>query len=159
MDHGPGPWSIPDVVDRLFQRAMNLTPYIALRFNGQCGSAFKFYERCLGAKIVFILTWGNSPMAAQAPPGWGEKILHARITVGGTDLVGSDVLPEEYEPPRGFSVILEMNKHEEAERVFQALAENGTVHVPIQKTFWASLFGSLVDQFGIPWDINCEEPQ
>ena len=65
---------------------MKLSPQISLRFNGQCEAAFKFYERCFGGKIVFMLTWRSSPMAAQAPPEWGEKILYGRITVGDTDV-------------------------------------------------------------------------
>ena len=65
---------------------MTLSPYISLSFNGQCEAAFKFYERCLGGKIGFMLKLRDSPMAAEAPPQWGEKILHGRITVGDTDL-------------------------------------------------------------------------
>jgi PhnB protein len=138
---------------------MKLSPYISLSFNGQCEAAFKFYERCLGAKIAFMLTWGNSPMAAEAPPDWSEKILHGRITVGDTDLIGVDVPPNQYEQPKGFSVLLNMDDLVAAERIFHALSENGTVQMPIQKTFWAPLFGGLVDQFGIRWEINCEDAQ
>ena len=72
---------------------MKLNPYISLGFNGQCEAAFKFYERCLGGKITFMLKWGNSPMATEAPPEWGEKILHATLTVGDTVLMGADALP------------------------------------------------------------------
>jgi PhnB protein len=137
---------------------MKLNPFLSLSFNGQCEAAFKFYERCLGAKIAFMLTWGDSPMSAEAPPGWGEKILHGRITIGNTDLVGADALPKTYEQPKGFAVLLNVDDAVEAERIFHALAQNGTVHTPIQKTFWAERYGGLVDRFGIPWEINCEQP-
>jgi PhnB protein len=136
---------------------MALSPYISLSFNGQCEAAFKFYERCLGGKIAFMLKWGDSPMAAEAPKEWTEKILYGRITVGDTDLIGADALPEQYEKPKGISVLLNMDEPADAERIFHALAENGTVRLPIQKTFWAARFGMLVDQFGVPWEINCEE--
>lgn len=130
---------------------------IQLTFKGQCEAAFKFYERCLGGKITFTLTWGNSPMANQAPPEWREKILHATLEVGDNALAGCDVPPEQYEEPKGFSVVLGIDDPVEAERVFHALAENGTVKVPIQKTFWSIGFGVLVDQFGTPWEIHCEQ--
>src|SRR5712691_8777144 len=126
---------------------MKLSPFLHLTFNGQCEAAFKFYERCLGGKIAFMLTWGNSPMASDAPPEFGDKILHGRITVGDTDLVGADVPSQQYVQPKGFFVLLNMDDPEASERVFNALAENGKVLVPIQKTFWDLRFGSVVDQF------------
>ena len=70
--------------------------------------------------------------------------------------MGSDAPPDHYQEPKGISVTLGIEEPAEAERVFHALAKNGTVQMPIQKTFWATRFGMLVDQFGIPWMINCE---
>lgn len=134
---------------------MQLNPY--LFFNGQCEPAFRFYERCLGGKIVMMLTHGESPMAEQTPAGWHDKIIHARMVVGDDVLMGSDAPPEHYEEMKGFSVSLIIDDPAEADRVFHALAENGTVRMPIQKTFWAARFGMLVDQFGTPWMINCEQ--
>jgi PhnB protein len=72
--------------------------------------------------------------------------------------MGSDRPPDHYEKPRGFSVSLQIKMPAEADRVFQALAENGAVKIPIQETFWAARFGMLVDRFGIPWMINCDKP-
>ena len=130
-----------------------------LTFDGRCEAAFKFYERHLGAKVEFTLTWGNSPMAGQAPPEWREKILHARIGVGDGVLMGCDVPPGGYEQPKGFSVHLTLNDPADAERKFQALSENGTVRLPLQQTFWALRYGIVVDQFSIPWEIQCENSQ
>ena|SRR2546425_5797319 len=59
---------------------MSFNPY--LYFNGQCEEAFDFYEKCLGGKITFMMTWEGSPMAGQAPPGWAKKILHAGLASG-----------------------------------------------------------------------------
>ena len=132
---------------------MKLNPH--LTFGGQCQSAFKFYERCIGGRIVTMLTWGDSPMAKQAPSQWRDKILHATLTVGDSVLTGADVVPEEYQQPKGFFVQLGLDDPGDAERIFAALAEEGTVQMPIQKTFWAIRYGVLVDQFGIPWEINC----
>jgi PhnB protein len=138
---------------------MNLHPRIGLSFDGQCEAAFQFYERCLNGKIAFMLRWGESPMAKDAPAEWSEKILHATLVIGDTTLLGSDAFPGSYESPRGFSILLGLHDASKAERLFGALAENGTVRMPLQETFWAHRFGVLTDQFGIPWDINCEKSE
>jgi PhnB protein len=135
---------------------MQLNPY--LNFNGQCEAAFKFYERCLGGKIESMFPHAGTPAAEYAPPEWGDKILHASMVVGGSVLMGSDAPPDRYEAPKGFSVSLQIDDPADAERIFHALAENGVVQMPIQETFWATRFGMLVDQFGIPWMVNCGEP-
>ena len=136
---------------------MQLNPY--LFFNGQCEAAFKFYEHRLGGKIEAMLTHGDSPAGEQVSPEWRDKILHARMVVGGKVLLGSDNPPEHYEEPKGFSVSLGIDDPVEAERIFHALAENGQVRLPIQKTFWSVRFGMLTDQFGIPWMVNCEQAE
>jgi PhnB protein len=133
---------------------MQLNPYLV--FNGQCEAAFKFYERCLGGKIEMMMTHGDSPMAEQVPPEWRNKVMHARLVLSDKVLMGSDAPPDRYEEPKGFSVSVGVDKAAEAERIFNALAQNGTVQMPLQKTFWAERFGMLVDQFGIPWMVNCE---
>jgi len=135
---------------------MRLNPY--LLFTGQCEAAFKFYEKCLGGKIEVMMTHAGTPAEKQVPPEWRDKILHARLAVGSQVLMASDAPPGRQEEPKGFSVSLQINDPAEAERIFQALAENGTVRMPIQKTFFAERFGMLVDRFGIPWMIDCEAP-
>jgi PhnB protein len=134
---------------------MQLNPY--LTFAGDCETAFKFYERCLGGKIEAMMPHEGSPAAAHVPETWRNKIMHARLSIGDTVLMGSDAPPDRYQKPQGFSVTLGIDDPAEAERVFNALSENGTVHMPIQETFWALRFGMFVDRFGIPWMINCEK--
>ncbi len=134
---------------------MKLTNY--LNFNGQCEAAFHFYESCLGGKISYMMTHGESPMADQVSPEWHGKIMHASLLVGDQTLMGSDVPPKHYQRPAGMYVSLGIETPAEAERLFHALAENGTIQMPIQKTFWSERFGMLIDQFGIPWMINCEQ--
>ena len=133
---------------------MQLNPY--LTFNGQCETAFKFYEKCLGGKIEAMMAHTGTPAEAHVPPEWREKIMHARLNVNGEVLMGSDAPPDHYKEPKGFSVSLQFKDIKEAERVFHALAESGRVGMPLQQTFWAARFGTLVDRFGIPWMINCE---
>jgi PhnB protein len=134
---------------------MQLNPY--LTFNGQCEAAFRFYERCLGGKIVAMMPHEGTPAAEHVPAEWRNKILHARLIVGDQAVMGSDAPPGRYEEPKGFSVSVQIKVPAEAERIFHALAENGKVQMPIQQTFWAARFGMLKDQFGIPWMINCEQ--
>jgi PhnB protein len=135
---------------------MQLNPYLV--FNGNCEAAFRFYEKVLGGKIEAMLPHEGTPAAEHVPPEWRNKIMHARLSVGDKVLMGSDAPPDHYEAMKGFSVTLGIDRPAEAERIFHALAEKGTVRLPIQKTFWAARFGMLVDQFGTPWMINCEQP-
>ena len=134
---------------------MQLHPYLS--FNGNCEAAFKFYEQCLGGKIVMLLTHGEAPSAEHVPAAWHSKIMHARLELGDRVLMGSDSPPEYFEETKGFSMQLGIDDPAEAERIFHALAENGKVTMPLEQTFWAFRFGMLVDQFGIPWMVNCEK--
>ena len=109
----------------------------------------------MNGKITFMLTYGDSPMAKDAPPGWSGKIAHATLVIGDTTLQGSDPAPGSYASPRGFCIMLQPSERD-ADRLFAELAEGGTVQVPLQQTFWAARFGAVTDRFGIPWAINCE---
>ena len=135
---------------------MQLNPY--LLFNGQCEAAFKFYEQGFGRRIDAMITHGESPMSQQVPPEWQTKIVHARIVVDGQVLMGSDAPPDHYEEPKGFSLSIGLKDPAQAERIFNELAQSGKVQMPLQKTFWAVRFGMVVDRFGIPWMVNCEQP-
>ena len=135
---------------------MKMNPYLS--FNDQCEAAFNFYAKVLGGKVEAMMPYEGSPIAQQVPPERLSKIMHARLRMGDETLMGSDSPPDRYEQMQGFSVTLGIDDPREAERVFHALSENGTVQMPIQKTFWAERFGMLVDRFGTPWMINCEKP-
>jgi PhnB protein len=135
---------------------MQLIAY--LNFDGKCAEAFRFYERSLGGKIIMMQTFAESPMAGHVAAELGERIVHARLLVGDAVLMGSDSSSPQSQKPQGFAVSVQTTDPAEAERAFHALAENGTVQMPIQETFWAARFGMLVDRFDIPWMINCELP-
>jgi PhnB protein len=128
-------------------------------FAGQCEAAFKFYAKCLGGEITAMLPHEGTPAADQVPAEWRKKVLHACLRWGDGALMGSDCPPAYQEKPQGFSVSIQVKQPADAERIFHALAENGTVRMPIAGTFWAVRFGMLVDQFGIPWMINCPRPE
>lgn len=135
---------------------MKMSPYLS--FDGQCEAAFKFYEQSLGGKIESLIPYEGSPMASEVPSDWGKKVMHGEFKLGDLVLMASDCAPGQYEAAKGTSLMIGIADPAEAERTFNALAENGTVTMPIQETFWAAKFGTLVDQFGIPWMINCEQP-
>jgi PhnB protein len=135
---------------------MQLQPY--LNFNGQCETALRFYEKTLGGKIEFMMNFGDSPMAQEVPAEWHTKIMHGTLVVDGSVLMASDAFPDRYEAPKGFAVSINLKSPPDAERIFTALADGGHVQMPIQQTFWAARFGMLIDRFGIPWMINCDQP-
>jgi PhnB protein len=133
---------------------MQINPYLS--FRGDCESAFHFYEQCLGGELGPIFHYGGTPLASEVPADWTDKVMHGSLKFGGQVVMGGDVAPDRYEAPRGFSLSIQIKSATDADRIFQELARDGKVVVPLEKTFWAERFGMLVDRFGIPWLINCE---
>lgn len=130
-----------------------------LIFDGDCRSAFEFYRRCLGGEIVAMHTYGEAPPEAAMPNEAHDRIMHARLEVDGQTLMGSDnasECPVPYEGIKGAHLSLNVGSVGEAERIFQALADDGTVQMPLEETFWARRFGMLIDRFGVPWMISCD---
>ena len=134
---------------------MRVNPY--LTFDGDCEVAFKVYEKVLGGKIVAMMTHKDTPAEAHVPAEWRDKILHARLVFGDNVLMASDAPPGHREKMQGFSVSLVMKDPAEAERIFNALSDGGTVTMPLAETFWAAKFGMFRDRFGTPWMVNCEK--
>lgn len=133
---------------------MRMEPH--LTFCGDCEEAFRFYERLFGGKLA-MLSYGSSPAASTVPEGWRSKIVHATLVLtDGNRLLGADVIREHFERPQGFYVLAALRDATEAQRVFEALADGGSVRMPLQKTFWSPSFGAVVDRFGIPWEITVE---
>ena len=135
---------------------MKITPYLS--FDGQCHAALTFYARCLGGKIVYSTTYGQSPMAAEVPKEWASRIYHATLAFGEQTLGAADAPPGTYRSPQGLSLTFELDEPAEADRLFRMLSQGGSVQMPLQETHWAQRFGVLTDQFGTPWIINCGKP-
>ena len=131
---------------------MKINPYLA--FDGRCREAFEFYEKTLGGKIQFMQTYGESQMAAHTPAETHNHVMHVTMQIGDQVLQGADAPSGQFTKPAGFCVALHFDEAAEGERVFNALAQNGTVQMPFQSTFWAKGFGMLIDQFNTPWIVN-----
>jgi PhnB protein len=128
-----------------------LNPY--LHFPGTCEQAITFYAKVFNGKIESSTRHGETPMKEHVGPDWQDKLVHATVRIGDSVLMASDAPPQMYKAPQGFAVSITLSAAE-AQRVFPQLAEGGHVNMPLQKTFWAELFGALTDRFGTPWMIT-----
>jgi PhnB protein len=129
-----------------------------LNYGGNCREAFSFYEQHLGGKITMMMTHGEQPGASDIPHDWKKAILHARITVGGTELLGSDVPPERFQPMRSVYLSLAVNSIDQAESIYALLSDGGQIFMPMQETFFAFRFAMLRDKFGTSWMLIHERP-
>lgn len=128
-----------------------------LNFDGDCAEAFRSYQELLGGDLQ-IMTHRDSPGADQVPEAWGDRVMHAALTVGDQLLMASDAPPEQYQRPAGTHVSVTVDTMEEARRIFDGLAEGAKVQMPFQQTFWSPGFGMLVDRWGTPWMVSCAAP-
>jgi len=134
---------------------MNINPYIY--FGGKCAEAFNYYKEHLGAQDVELMSFRGSPGEEMSPPEWLDKIMHASLTLGSSTLMGSDGMPgQPYQPMQGSAVSLALDTPEQAERAFAALADGGTVTMPMAPSFFAERFGIVTDRFGVAWMVICE---
>jgi PhnB protein len=128
-----------------------------LNYGGNCEEAFRFYEKNLGGKITMMMRYADQPNPQNAP-GTEKFILYANMAIGETQLMGSDVPPERFQPMRSVYLSLAVDSSEEAERIFKLLNEGGEVFMPMAETFFAFRFGMLRDRFGTSWMILHEKP-
>jgi PhnB protein len=128
-----------------------------LNFPGNCAQAFHYYERNLGGKIVALMKQSQTP-GASPKPGQADAVVHARMEIGETVLIGNDVPPDRSQPMRSAYLYLSVDSAEEAERVYGLLMEGGEAYMPLQETFFASRFSQLRDQFGTLWTLINERP-
>jgi PhnB protein len=122
---------------------------IYVNYPGDCKRAFQFYEQHLGGKITMMLSHQQQPDAANVPNDWKNAILHARIEIGNTVLMGADI--PNAEPMRSAYLTLTFNSTKEAERVYELLSQDGQIFMKMEETFFASRFAMLRDKFGTSW--------
>ncbi|MCP5144736.1 MAG: VOC family protein [Gammaproteobacteria bacterium] len=134
-----------------------MTPGIHLCFNGCCREAFDFYRALFGGEIITLMSYGESPLAADTDTRFHEYIIHASLRFDGGEIAGADLLPDAYQPPRGFFVLMSIDSLARARDIFAGLADGGSIRMPLQPTFWSPGFGVVTDRFGIPWEISCAD--
>ena len=131
--------------------------YTYLNYAGKCQEAFRFYEQHLGGKITMMMTHGQGPNPNAGPPDWKNAILHARMNIGETELMGSDI--PGCQPMRSAYLSLIVSSIDEAERIYAALSDGGEIFMPMKETFFAFRFAQLRDKFGTSWMILHERPR
>lgn len=127
-----------------------------LFFEGRCEEAFEFYRQTLGAEVTMLMRFKDSPDPQSCPPGAGNenKVMHANLKIGETQVMASDGRCTGQASFQGFALSLAPKDVAEAERQFNALAEGGQVLMPLAETFWTPRFGMVTDRFGVMWMIN-----
>ena len=133
---------------------LRVNPYIA--YKGSCREAIEFYKKALDAEVLFVQVVGDSPMPQMGP---AEKIMHCSIKVGDSVvMMCDDMRPTPAESGGNISLAIGLNDPGRAKEIFEKLAKDGAVVMPIAKTYWAEAFGVLTDKFGVTWMVNCEAP-
>lgn len=141
-------------------RMTAVQPY--LFFSGRADDAIAFYRRALGAEVLMLMRFKDvpPPPAGEAgcggppmPANWGDKVMHATLRIGTTDLLLSDGCFDTHPGFQAFSLSLNVSDEAEAERFFAALADGGQIEMPLGPTFFAARFGSVKDKFGVDWMI------
>jgi PhnB protein len=130
--------------------------YTQLNFGGNCEEAFRFYEKHLGGKITMMMRQDEAP---NAPQGAGKAIIHARMKIGDTVLIGNDVPGTVFKNMRSAYMYLSVDSAKEAERIYKLLTEGGEIFMPMEETFYASRFSMLRDRFGVSWTVIHERPR
>lgn len=143
---------------------MKTTVNIYLTFDGNCREAFEFYKSVFGGDFPQVSTFAEMPPQEGLPPvpdDEKEQIMHVSLPISEeTALMGSDTGGEwakHYKKGNNFSISVNAENHEEADRIFKALSKDGQVTMPMDKTFWGSYFGMLTDKFGINWMVSFDE--
>ncbi len=126
--------------------------YTQLNFGGNCEEAFHFYEANLGGKVLMMMRQNQAP-GANGTGDAAKAIIHARLSLGDTVLIGNDVPPSVFEKIRSAYIYLSVDSSEEAERVHRLLAEDGQVYMRLGETFFATRFSQIRDRFGVSWSI------
>jgi PhnB protein len=132
-----------------------------LFFNGRCEEALEFYGKAMGAEVLMLMRFKDSPEPAEpgrVPPGFENKVMHTSFRVGESVVMASDGCSAEKTGFGGFSLSLSVATEDEAKKAFDALSEGGQVGLPLTKTFWSPCFGMVEDKFGISWMVTVPGP-
>lgn len=140
--------------------SLRLTPYVVL--DGETREAIAFYEKALDAKVVFVQTFADMPANPDfpLPDEAKDRVAHASLKVGDSDLMFSDSFPGQ-SIPKGdqVTICIVSDDVEKSKRIFDALQDGGQVHMPLQETHFSPAYGNVKDKFGITFQIFTEGNQ
>lgn len=134
-----------------------IEPY--LFFGGRCEEALEFYRTAIGAVPGILMRYSDSPEPpppGTLAPGFEKKVMHTTFRIGNSTIMASDGC-DEGAGFNGFRLSLALSTEAEADRAFNALAQGGSIQMPLSKTFWSPRFGMLTDRFGIGWMVTVVE--
>ncbi|PUA39027.1 hypothetical protein C8Z91_11170 [Paenibacillus elgii] len=134
--------------------------HVYLNFNGNCREAVEFYAEAFGTEKPQIMTFGDAPPNPEftLPEEAKHLVMHARITVNGSDVMFSDIFPGmPFTAGNNISLSVMSKNIDEIKTYFNKLKEGGKVGMELQETFWSKCYGQLTDKFGIQWQFNHEE--
>lgn len=139
-----------------------LSAHIA--FNGNCEEAFSFYSKVFGTEVNTIMRNKDIPAGVPSPAGEAEanKILHMSLPIGDSSmLMGCDMPAAFGEATRtnSFNISISTDSEAETEKYYNGLLEGGKVNMPLERTFWGSYFGMVVDKYGVQWMISYDYNQ
>ena len=130
-------------------------PYI--NFNGNCREAIEFYKDALGGEILYVQSYGDSPMKGMGPD---DAVMHCTLKVGDSHIMACDNPEGQSSGDSGkISLAIGSNDPTGADAMFDKIADGGNVTMPMQETFWAARFGMVTDKFGVNWMFNCDKPE
>ena len=133
---------------------MLVQPY--LMFNGRCEEAIEFYKKAIGAEVQMLMRFKEAPdpiPAGMAPPNWDNKVMHACMQIGDSQVMASDGCLANGPNFNGITLTLTVDNEADAARKFGALSDKGQVTMPLGKTFFAKSFGTATDRFGVSWMV------
>jgi PhnB protein len=136
---------------------MKVQPYVF--FEGKCDEALEFYKRALGAKVTALMRWKEAPDKSMITPGQENKVMHSEFQVGETVILASDGRGTGKPNLQGFALTITADNDADAKRIFNALGDGGQIQMPLEKTFFASLFGMVADKFGVGWMVIVDLPR
>jgi PhnB protein len=136
--------------------AMQIQPYLFLE--GRCEEAIGFYRRALGAEVLMLMRFKDSPDPSMVRPGTEDRVMHASLRIGETTILLSDGTCEGRPTFQGFSLSLTVPDETTADRLFASLGDGGQVQMPLTRTFFSPRFGMVADRFGVSWMIYVAPP-
>jgi PhnB protein len=129
-------------------------PYLG--FGGNCAEAMRFYEKLFGGKLEAMIRYGDAPHGGEMSGADANRIMHANLVLpdGSSLMAGDAPSNEKFDGMKGCMITLTYAAPAEAERIFKALADGGTLQMPMEETFWAKRFGMAIDRYGTSWAVN-----